>query len=196
MKPETYNLKPETLNQPNQLYYLSLIPPEPLREEVRMLKLEMKDRFGAKHALKSPAHLTLQMPFRRPELVQEGLIVSLKETASGLKPFSLKLSGFDFFEPRVVFIKVVEHLQVQSVHASLRQPLVNSLQLTEKELTQKVHPHMTIATRDLTEDNFYRAKPEFEQREFDAEFTVQSLFLMKHNGKFWDIYREFEFAQT
>ena len=184
------------MNSPNQLYFLSLIPPEPLREEVRQLKLEMKQRFGAKHALKSPAHLTLQMPFRRPEIVEERLISSLEEVAKNLIPFKIELSGFDFFEPRVIFIRVEEHVPIQEVHAALRKPLLDSLDLSEKELTQKVHPHMTIATRDLTEDNFYKARAEFEQRNFEAAFTARSLFLLKHNGKYWDIIEEIDFRRA
>jgi hypothetical protein len=52
---------------------------------------------------------------------------------------------------------------------------------------------MTIATRDLTEKAFEKAWPEYRPRIFQAGFIVKSLFLLKHNGKFWEINREFLF---
>lgn len=54
------------------LYFIALVPPLELRARIEALKEEMHRRFGARHALKAPAHLTLQMPFRHsPEQEQE-----------------------------------------------------------------------------------------------------------------------------
>ena len=47
------------------LYFIALIPHTGLREEIREIKERMRDEYGAGHALKSPAHITLQMPFKR-----------------------------------------------------------------------------------------------------------------------------------
>ena len=47
------------------LYFIAIIPYSELREKVRKVKERMKAEYGAGHALKSPAHITLQMPFKR-----------------------------------------------------------------------------------------------------------------------------------
>ena len=47
------------------LYFIAIIPHSELREKIRKIKERMKSEYGAGHALKSPAHITLQMPFKR-----------------------------------------------------------------------------------------------------------------------------------
>jgi 2'-5' RNA ligase len=49
------------------------------------------------------------------------------------------------------------------------------------------NPHMTIAYRDLTKENFMAAWPEFESRPFHASFLVDHICLLKHNRRTWDI---------
>ena len=153
----------------------------------------MKSSFGASHALKSPAHITLQMPFRRREEYEQRLIDKLEEFASSQKSFDIHLSGFDCFPPRVIFIKVSNHHPVISLHKQFNKVLTSELNFSVKVLTHQLHPHMTIATRDLSEARFEQAWPLYESKEFNASFKVDSLFLLKHNGRHWDIYKEFPF---
>ncbi len=177
-----------------QLYFIALIPHEQLRAEVKALKEEMRDRFKAKHALKSPAHLTLQMPFRWDPDQEQKLVTPLTRFASGQTSFQVKLNGFDCFAPRVIFIHPGDPEPIRKVHSALRLVLINELGFDPNRTPKQINPHLTIATRDLTPEAFATAWPEYQKRPFDAEFEVKSLFLLKHNGRFWDIYREFLFA--
>ncbi|MGB5435639.1 MAG: 2'-5' RNA ligase family protein [Maribacter sp.] len=175
------------------LYFIALIPHLALREQVKALKKELKERFNASKALRSPAHITLQMPFKRSTQDEPYLIDTLQEFAMVQNKFLVRLAGFDCFSPKVIFVKVLDHKPIISVHTQLRQVLTDKMEFKENELTQNIHPHMTIATRDLSVEAFGKAWGEFEKREFEASFLAQSLFLLKHNGKFWEIYREFLF---
>ncbi|RXQ91543.1 2'-5' RNA ligase family protein [Ancylomarina salipaludis] len=182
-------------NQQRNLYFIALVPHSALRERVENLKKEMKDSFNAKHALKSPAHITLQMPFRSSTQTETKLIQTLEEFARQQDTFEINLSGFDCFEPRVIFIKISDHTPILSLHAKLIPDLANKIEIGEKEISQNIHPHMTIATRDLSTQNFNKAWSKFKNREFKASFLCKSLFLLKHNGSFWDIYQEFLFKK-
>lgn len=153
----------------------------------------MKSRFGAAHALKSPAHITLQMPFRIDENLEESMIEGLKDFAGNQSGFQIKLDGFDCFPPRVLFVKIKEHKPITELHGRFKNILHSGIGL-QKNNSFKFHPHMTIATRDLSAEAFEKAWQEFQNREFEASFKVKSLFLLKHNGKFWEIYREFPFG--
>lgn len=177
-----------------QLYLIALVPPEDLRDKVYNLKLEMKERFNASHALKAPAHITLQMPFRRDESGEATLIPALEEFAAVQNMFDIHINGFDAFSPRVIFLKIEEHAPIEHLHSGLQHCLKNDLNFPEKELINRFHPHMTIATRDLSKKMFHKAWPEFRDREFKASFTANNLHLLKHNGKNWDLFREFEFG--
>lgn len=177
-----------------QLYLIALIPPEDLRAEVRELKLEMKERFDASHALKAPAHITLQMPFRRDESDETTLVPALRNFVKDQNTFEIHIDGFDAFPPRVLFLKIKEHAPIEHLHEAIQHHLKNELNFPDKELMNRFHPHMTIATRDLTKKMFHKAWHEFQEREFKASFSINSLNLLKHNGKNWDLYREFDFS--
>lgn len=179
-----------------QLYLIALLPPEDIREDVRQLKLIMKKRFDASHALKSPAHITLQMPFRREDDFENKLIESLQDFASHQTEFNVNLNGFDVFPPRVLFIKVEDHLPIQNLHSNLNKLLTDSLSFSDDELNYEIHPHLTIATRDLHKATFHAAWSEFKDRDFQTSFELNSLFLLKHNGRFWEVFRELTFNDS
>jgi len=180
----------------SNLYLIALIPHIELREQIKALKDEMKERFNAKHALKSPAHITLQMPFRYSNADEPHLIETLQKFAENQHAFSLNLSGFDCFSPRVIFVKVTEYEPMVLLHSKLKTVLSKKMDFEENAITQDIHPHMTIATRDLSVSNFKKAWKEYEKKEFEASFLSKSLFLLKHNGKSWDIYKEFFFKNS
>ena len=182
------------MSDPRQnLYFIALIPHMELREQIEALKKEMKERLNAKHALKSPAHITLQMPFKSSNEIEPHLTHTLQEFADNQTPFMIKLSDFGCFSPRVIFVKVNKHAPINSLHAKLITILSEEMEFGEKVISQNIHPHMTIATRDLSTVNFKLAWSEFSDKEFEASFLCKSLFLLKHNGSFWDIYKEFCF---
>ena len=181
---------------PRSLYLIALVPDPQLRDRIRSLKEEMKRRFGASHALKSPAHITLQMPFRKEESSEPVLVKTLKSVALQQKVFEIPLTGFDCFPPRVLFVKLGNQEAITNLHSGLQKVLKEDLGFNSQERGFRFHPHMTIATRDLTEESFLQAWPEFAKRNFDAGIVVKSLFLLKHNGKNWDLYREFPFQDV
>lgn len=178
------------------LYFIALIPHIELREQIKVLKKEIKEQFNATHALRSPAHITLQMPFKSSNEDEPYLINTLQEFAANQNAFMVKLSGFNCFSPRVIFVKVIDYEPIISVHAKLKKVLIEKMQFEENVITQNIHPHMTIASSDLSVETFSGAWGEFEKRKFEASFLTKSLFLLKHNGKFWDIYQEFLFKKS
>jgi 2'-5' RNA ligase len=177
------------------LYFLALIPPENLKKAVKSLKEEMRDRFGAGHALKSPAHITLQMPFKRPAEQEADMIRQLADFALGEEAFQVQLSGFGCFAPRVIYVDIARHEAIVQLHRRLQAYLIREMAFSTEEVGARFHPHMTIATRDLRKGEFRKAWQEFETRSFDASFLVDSLYLLKHNGRQWDIYRQLEFGE-
>ena len=179
-----------------KLYLIALVPLQEIRDEVEQLKLELKKDYNASHALKIPAHITLQMPFTRKESEEGHIIETLKRFADKQSPFKINLNGYDSFPPRVLFIKIVNHHPIKELSQKLNSTLIDSELVSENRVNDDIHPHMTIATRDLEEEDYHKAWNEFQDREYKNSFTAKSLFLLKHNGKNWDIYREFEFPEV
>lgn len=177
------------------LYFLALIPGEALRATVKELKEEMRDRFGAGHVLKSPAHITLQMPFKRREEQEDQMIGKLAAFAAEEIDFTVDLSGFDCFAPRVIYVRLTHHEPIVQLHERLKSYLQREMDFHASETGSRFHPHLTIATRDLRKSAFHEAWAEFENRSFQASFPVTSIYLLKHNGREWDIYRQLAFKK-
>jgi len=175
------------------LYVIVLIPNLELRKEIKLLKNEIKTRTGSKKALNSPAHITIQRPFRRDIVFEDNLINKLNVFAACQETFIVNLSGFDCFEPRVIFVDIKKSKEIQKLHIELNNVLLGQLDFELKEISLDIHPHITIANRDLSKSNFYKVWPSYNDREFEAEFKVKSIFLLKHNGSSWDTFREFLF---
>ena len=177
------------------IYFIAIVPNLSVRGLIKALKEEMKERFNAKHALKSPAHITLQMPFKRAQDFEVRLVNTLKAFASQQQAFKTELSGFGCFSPRVLFVKVNDHNPIAAICRDLKKVLSDTLDFKSDKITSKFHPHMTIATRDLSKLEFNKAWPEYEKRKFSSSFWANGISLLKHNGKHWEIHREFSFQK-
>ncbi|TVQ45318.1 MAG: 2'-5' RNA ligase family protein [Saprospirales bacterium] len=175
----------------SNLYFIALVPNQNIRQKVFELKNEMREKYGAAHALKSPAHITLVMPFRRKEAEEELFCRVIRETAADMKPFFIELEDFDVFAQGVIFIKVKDHENIIEVRKNLVKNLRNDAGFSPKETGSRFHPHMTIATRDLTEENFDSAWKAFSERTFQEKWLCESISILKHNGKHWDIYNSY-----
>ena len=89
------------------LYFIAIVPPEPVQLEITDFKEQMATQFGSRHALNAPPHITLHMPFRLKDRKLDKLFDLMNRLNASLRPFTIELRDFDFFEPRVVFVDVV-----------------------------------------------------------------------------------------
>jgi 2'-5' RNA ligase len=72
---------------------------------------------------------------------------------------------------------------------------MKNFSLNKQETFSKIHPHITLASRDLHHKQFPKAWADFKTREFTDYFSVENFSLLKHDGKIWHIYRDFNFNQ-
>ncbi|MFA5669780.1 MAG: 2'-5' RNA ligase family protein [Balneolaceae bacterium] len=174
------------------LYFLALIPPKPLKDQIHKMKLGFKEHFNSAHSLKAPPHITLLSPFRLNADDKEELEITLKKFSQDFKPFDVQLKNFSHFESRVIFIDVKKeptliNLQLQLEKVARSNPHLFNYNYDERPY----HPHLTLAFKDLTAENFKRAWDEFRKQTFDASFFANSIYLLKHNGNKWEVDREF-----
>ena len=170
------------------LYFYALIPPVDIQANVTKVKLDFKERFEAVHSLKSPPHITLIPPFRYKLAFESKLIKTLDDFVADEETFNQKLKNFGFFPPRVIFIKVDESESLKSLFYRFKKHMDSELNVSS--LTRgpiRFSPHMTVAHRDLTKENFNRAKPFYENKQISFEFEVNGINLLKHDGIRWEI---------
>ncbi len=170
------------------LYFIAVLPPAIIQDEITQLKLEIAEKYGSKHALKSPPHITLHMPFKWKDKRIEELMQVMKMLNGQQKSFMVELKDFDFFEPRVVFVDVVENEQLRALQKEVVDVCRKSLKLDNaNHKDRSFHPHVTIGFRDLKKPMFYEARKAFENREVRFEFEVDEITLLKHDGAMWNV---------
>ena len=174
------------------LYFIGIIPPEEVLHDIENIKKEFSENYHSRHALKSPAHITLQMPFKRKAEGEAPLKRFLEVFSQKFSPFEIELNGFGHFDKRVIFIKVIDNKTLGNLFNELKSGLLSEMNFTEKELPQHFHPHVTVAHRDLSTEHFKIAWEHFQNREFTAKFSATNVTLLKHNFKFWEVMKEFE----
>jgi 2'-5' RNA ligase len=177
------------------LYFIALIPPAPVAEEVTGFKKEIALKYNSSRALRSPAHITLQAPFWYEVSWEERLTGTLNDFCRALKAFPLELYGFSKFDKRVIYVNVMQNEKLGLLHKDLMYFLREKLSFPASATSLSFHPHMTIGFRDLSPEMCVKAWEEFSKRSYKANFEVRSLFLLKHNRKEWDVLREVPFGE-
>ena len=173
------------------LYFIALLPHRQLRDEITAFKNHMAAAYFSKAALTSPPHITLYPPFRIDVQNEISIVNSLITFAAKRQGFQITLNGFACFKPSVIFIKPEYNEQLNLIRSQLLVHLRSTAGLHDVQNDRPYHPHMTIATRDLKKSLFQVAWEEFKSKKFNATFDVNCIFLLKHNGKHWDIFGEY-----
>jgi len=180
-----------------KLYFIGIIPPKDSYDGACDLKHYFKECYNSKASLNSPPHITLHMPFQWKEEKENELIEKLETFSANIKNFNLQLSNFGSFPPRVIFIHVVPNEELSDLHKSLYRFAKRELNLFNANYKDlPFHPHITLAFRDLKKPMFVKAWEEFQTKEFKYQFNVDHFALLKHDGKTWEVYKEFLFAKA
>lgn len=179
-----------------QLFFIALLPPNEVQQFANRIKRHFAEVYQSRAALKSPPHITLQPPF--PWLPEDLPILEKRLAQFTLDKSSIPiiLDGFAAFKPRVIYINVIKTPELLLVQKELLAGLESFLKIVDRaSQNRSFTPHLTVGFRDLSEANFDLAWQEFAEQKLIFEFTVSQLTLLAHNGKFWQIQREFAFGE-
>jgi 2'-5' RNA ligase len=185
------------MNSEKELYFIALLPPEALTKQIHSIKEEIAAHYNSRKSLMIPEHITLIPPFHCSAELLDILLVRLKNLCHEKKPFEVHLMGFGHFDKSVLFIQASSqpnkalgelHLDVTKVFSED----FSSIKLPQSG--EKYTPHLTIANKDLTRQNFKKAWADFGKRKFEEKFTVNSIFLLKHTQGIWKLEKEMKFG--
>lgn len=176
------------------LYFIAILTPETINQQVLEWKQYMREQFHCKVALKSPAHITLISPFGMADTAQPEMQALLEPFAASQQPFSIRLKNFAAFEPRVIYADVLPNPSLSALQTALEAMLLQSRRFPVKKEDRSFHPHITIANRDLQKEDFPLAWQHFQQLTYEASFTANTLTLLKHNEHRWETAAIFPFG--
>jgi len=172
------------------LYFIGIIPPEPVYTEVREFQQHMADAYHSKEALKTPPHITLIPPFQISEVREPELISFLERFASQQQPFELSVDGFGSFTTGVIYAALKAEDNLQKLEKDLSLSFYKKF-IVARGPSHAYIPHITIAFKDLMPPIFPKAWDEFKSKLYRRKWKLQEITLLKHSGKEWAIDRKF-----
>ena len=175
----------------DELFFIAVLPPLEIQEEVTAFKEYAERHFRSSHALRSPPHVTLFPPFRWPASRREDLFGILAGFAREEAPFLLTLKDFACFRPRVIYVDILPSKELTGLHRRLSERLGRDLGLAQKDRRDDFHPHMTVAFKDLRPPMFNKAWVHFSRIPYERNFRVTALALLRHVDRRWQVAQEF-----
>lgn len=173
--------------QADALKLVAILPPASIADRVRQEQQYIALHFGPKHALRTPPHITLIPPLPVTP-AETSLLSTLAEKISHrCKPFPLQLDGFGAFTPRVIYIHSHASPALEELHKLWRSELMLQMpHLLAKYPERPYYPHMTLAHRDVTPEQFRKIWAHYSEQKFHASFEVDRFWVLRHTQKGWD----------
>lgn len=177
-------------------YFIAVVAPLPVADDILQFKTWMRDHYGCRVALRSPAHITLVAPFTADAGILESLHPLLEAFGEAHAPLEIELDGFARFDKRVIYLEVSPDPMLNNYYTTLHQQIRASIPQILKESHKPFHPHVTIANRDIPPGIFSEAYAHFEKISYRSQFRCEQLSLLElHPGK-WEVIREYAFGKV
>lgn len=174
-------------------YFIAIVAPEQINQQVLAWKQYMLQHFNCKVALKSPAHITLIPPFIMIDDLLPQMAEQLELFSARQQSFPIQLKNFAAFKPRVLYVHVEPNTHLSDLQVNLEAFLLQHKHFPIKKEERSFHPHVTIANRDLQQNDFHIAWQHFQQLSYEVTFPANAIALLQHNGQMWETAHSFPF---
>lgn len=168
-------------------YFLAIVPEGPIQQKAQELKLEVREKFNVKYALKSPAHVTLKMPFVYNEAKEAVLIRALETFLAFQSPLDIKIEGVRTFGHRVIFWNILADESLYNLQAALKIFCKRELKLVDELADRNFTPHMTIAFKDLKESKFRPILDLVKEKSISEKYAVSAIALLRREEGRWQV---------
>lgn len=176
------------------IYFIAILPEQEIQNEITSFKHQAAKKFNTKRALTSPPHITLAAPFKYSDSEIRNVLEVVEEFALEQTPFDVELKDFNCFAPRVIYLDVIKSVMLDDTHRKLNAILERDCEIEWNFKDSEFHPHMTVAFKDLKEAMFPKAWKYFRRAKYKNTFKANALNVLKHDGKEWQIFKEFGFG--
>lgn len=174
-----------------RLYFLALVPGDPIQSELTAFKRTAQKKFRSGHALNSPAHITIIPPFFAMAEQMENFLPALQETLEKFPAFNIRIDGFDHFGNHVIFAAVQPDPLLDDFQNRVYERF--KTYFPESAKPNRFHPHLTVAFKDLKPHLFKPAWNYFSQTEYQRHFRPEGLSILFHKDKKWHPWKEIPF---
>jgi len=170
------------------LYFIAIIPPEPIYSEVKEFQKHFEEKYKSKEAFKRPSHITLIQPVMMPEAYEPELKAFMTNFVLKQSPFELSAEGFCAFGFHTIYVALEENEKLKKLQKDLSLAFFKKYKVREgKGPSLRFNAHMTIGFKDLLPPMFELAWNEFKNKIYRRKWTLKYICLLKHNFTEWEI---------
>ena len=166
------------------LYFIAIEPTSDLIKKIKELQRDFAERFQSKKAFQNFPHITIIPPFMHDEKNESEVLGQFLKTEIQTQPFEIILKDFACFRNKkspVIFIKPSNADSLNQLYEEI------NVSMESFNYVRNFNPHLTVAYRDLTSENFEKAWEEYEDKDFKERFDVQKVGLYKHFNQRWNL---------
>ena len=167
-------------------------PEKKVQDQISDLRQIFVKKFESKKALIWKPHITLAVRVLIPKNKFEKIIEEIKAVCRKTKPIIIETKSLEFvimrnspFEhPYVAWIAVKPNEKLSNLNQMVNGNIYKGLKRPSLK-SAKYNPHLTLAYRDLTLENFEKAKKYFTKHKYNYNFTfaLDNVNLMHHKDK-------------
>lgn len=173
------------------LYFIAIIPPDAVCEEVTAFREDFAQNYNSSKALRVVPHITLKAPFKVDSVQHDKLMDWFKHIPVSIHPFQIELKDFGSFDNRnnpVIFVNPVVNDSLEELQKNVIAAFENTYpDIPVSFIEKNFHPHMTIAYRDLEREQYEKAWEIYKGKSYKAYFECNSFFLLQHDTKQWNV---------
>lgn len=181
-------------SQPN-LKLIALLLPDSLSDQVKKEQLFIANSWGPKRTLRTPPHITLIPPISVTDAEEDQLQNLAEKISKVVRSFTLQLNGYGSFKPKVIFIRPEDSPELNDLQITWRKGLLATMpQVLDQYPERPYHPHLTLAHRDVTPEQFKNIWNYYAQQEYKASFKVDNFWILRHETNQWMPENKFNFG--
>jgi len=173
-------------------------PPYRIRNEINALREDLAERFSSKNALSWEPHITLAHRVLIPGDKLEGRLTDIKTLCRITKPIRIRTVDLELFEikgtslkhPYAIVLEVEVSDALRAVNEKINKEIYEGLERPSMK-DETYRPHITLAYRDLTKENYLKAIDFFRDNPINSrfKFELDNLVLIRHETH--DLVEEF-----
>jgi 2'-5' RNA ligase len=167
-------------------------PDSDLQEKINKLREVFAAKFNSKKAIIFKPHITIAERVLIPKDRLDDFAGRISVVCRATQPITSNTSEMEFVvntkapfdNPYVVWIAAVKTKEFVALNRKIDKGIYEGLKRPSMK-SSVYRPHFTLAYRDLTKDNFEKAKEYFSNKKYDTkfEFTINSLHWVLHKSK-------------
>ncbi|HEX8270920.1 MAG TPA: RNA 2',3'-cyclic phosphodiesterase [Flavobacterium sp.] len=172
------------------LYFIAIIPPEQICDEITEFKLHVASEYESKAALRTVPHITLIAPFSISSEKHQELLQKFQDLTFNQEPFEMHLKDFGAFKNNkrpVIFVKPLPSEELRKLQFEMRSHMIPISSVEPSGNERDYDPHVTIAFKDLSRENFKKAWEVYSEQKYESKFVVDAVHLLHHNGNKWNV---------